>query len=453
MTLALRFAVRSDIGLRREGNEDSAYAGPHLLAVADGMGGHAAGEVASAAVITTVAALDADHAVDDLPGAVRDAVAAASQRLRELILADSARDGMGTTLTAMVWADGHVALGHVGDSRAYLLRGDQMYQVTRDHTKVQALLEQGKITEAEMHTHPERSVLLRALDGRHAVQPDVSVHEALPGDRYLLCSDGLCGVASERAMFQTLVSVRDPDTAALRLIDLACQGGGPDNITCIVADVVDTETDDEPPTFTATFAGAAADHASGEPAASEPDDARDPGLTMSIPQNLVRTRPQPALPDDTEDGLLDRRIASLEAAKVLHDATIARLSDEADEARAEARELRAALAEHELALGELRAEFMGLRDDLGTGDTPSPGIASRLREPAAPAAARDWRPPPGLADVPAPADETPGAGYTPRLAGYSGIGAGLLALGAEGTARDRQREDTAEGDTSDQPQG
>lgn len=294
MTLALRFAARSDVGLRREGNEDSAYAGPHLLAVADGMGGHAAGEVASSTVITTIADLDAEHSADDLPVAIRGAVASASQALRELIVADSARQGMGTTLTALLWTDeGHVAVGHIGDSRAYLLRDGQFYQITRDHTKVQVLLEQGKITEAELETHPQRSVLVRALDGLHPVRPDVSVHEALPGDRYLLCSDGLSGVAPERAIFQTLTSIPDPEATALRLIEIACRGGGPDNITCIVADVIDTAASGESPTREASFAGAAAD--SGE--VSPPDDSRDPGLTSAMPQYPAPSRPEPTPPE------------------------------------------------------------------------------------------------------------------------------------------------------------
>ena len=136
MTLALRYAVRSDVGLLREGNEDSAYAGPHLLAVADGMGGHAAGEVASAATITTIAPLDAEDPGPDLVGALADAVATANLRLQELIISDPAIEGMGTTLTALLWSDGYAALCHIGDSRAYLLRDGQFIQVTHDHTLV-----------------------------------------------------------------------------------------------------------------------------------------------------------------------------------------------------------------------------------------------------------------------------------------------------------------------------
>jgi len=248
MTLALRYAVRSDVGLLREGNEDSAFAGPHLLAVADGMGGHAAGEVASAATITTIAPLDdARNIGPDLVGALADAVAMANLRLQELIISDPAIEGMGTTLTALLWADGYAALCHIGDSRAYRLRNGQFLQITHDHTLVQSLVDEGKITEDDVATHPHRSLLLRALDGRTVAEPDLTQLETLPGDRYLLCSDGLSGVVTEQTLHQTLSSIRDPDKAALQLVELAIRGGGPDNITCIVADVMDTQASAVPP--------------------------------------------------------------------------------------------------------------------------------------------------------------------------------------------------------------
>jgi protein phosphatase len=257
VTLALRYAVRSDIGLLREGNEDSAYAGPHLLAVADGMGGHAAGEVASAAAVTTIALLDAGDPGPDLVNALAGAVAAANVRLQELITSDPAIEDMGTTLTALLWAEGCAALCHIGDSRAYLLRDGRFIQLTRDHTVVRALIDEGTITEDDVATHPYRSLLLRALDGQTIAEPDLTPLETYPGDRYLLCSDGLSGVVTGQALYQTLASVRDPDKAALRLVELAIKGGGPDNITCIVADVIDSRTSQAPPTWQPVFAGAA----------------------------------------------------------------------------------------------------------------------------------------------------------------------------------------------------
>jgi protein phosphatase len=298
MTLALRYAVRSDVGLLREGNEDSAFAGPHLLAVADGMGGHAAGEVASAATITTIAPLDdARNIGPDLVGALADAVAMANLRLQELIISDPAIEGMGTTLTALLWADGYAALCHIGDSRAYRLRNGQFLQITHDHTLVQSLVDEGKITEDDVATHPHRSLLLRALDGRTVAEPDLTQLETLPGDRYLLCSDGLSGVVTEHTLHQTLSSIRDPDKAALQLVELAIRGGGPDNITCIVADVMDTQASAVPPTWTPVLAGAAQ---SGSPA-----DLRQPARQSSPAtraMRLTRTAPQQATPDEPPTG-------------------------------------------------------------------------------------------------------------------------------------------------------
>ena len=263
--LALRYEIRSDVGLLRAGNEDSAYAGPRLLAVADGMGGQAAGEVASAAAIMTIASLDAEDPGPDLVNALGDAVATANLRLQELIISDPANEGMGTTLTALLWADGHAALCHIGDSRAYLLRAGQLIRITRDHTLVQSLVDEGMITEDDVPTHPYRALLLRALDGRTIAEPDLTPLETYPGDRYLLCSDGLSGVVSEQTLHETLATVADLDEVTSRLVALAIEGGGPDNITCIVADVFDPLSSRMPPTRQPVFAGAAANGAPGDP--------------------------------------------------------------------------------------------------------------------------------------------------------------------------------------------
>jgi serine/threonine protein phosphatase PrpC len=294
MTLALRYAVRSDVGLLREGNEDSAYAGPHLLAVADGMGGHAAGEVASAATIEAMSVLDVDEPTGDLLGTLANAVARANMRLQEMILADPATEGMGTTLTALLWADGQAALCHIGDSRAYLLRDGQFYQITHDHTLVQSLVDEGRITEDDVATHPQRSLLLRALDGRTLADPDLSTHETMPGDRYLLCSDGLSGVVTEQTLHQALSSVRDPDKAALQLVELALKGGGPDNITCIVADVVDLQNTAIPPTQVPVLAGAAS---AGAP---QPKPVTRQNSPATRANRLRKTAPQPALPGNAD---------------------------------------------------------------------------------------------------------------------------------------------------------
>ena len=259
MTLALRYAVRSDVGLLREGNEDSAYAGPHLLAVADGMGGYEAGEVASAAVISSVAPLDRRAMPEsELIDALAAAVTTAKQTLRRIVDADPAVGSMGTTLTAMLWAGGSAAICHIGDSRAYLVRDGDLYQITHDHTFVQALIDQGRIRPEEASTHPQRSLLLRALDGRTDADPDLSMLTAQAGDRYLICSDGLPVAVTDDQILQSLIATPEPTDAVLALIDLAIRGGAPDNVTCIVADVIDPDATGVPPTRAPVVVGAAA---------------------------------------------------------------------------------------------------------------------------------------------------------------------------------------------------
>jgi PPM family protein phosphatase len=237
VALVLRYAARSDRGLIRGNNQDSVYAGPRLLAVADGMGGHAAGDVASKVVIAALEHLDDDAPSGDLLQALRQAVFDGSEHLREYIRERPQLEGMGTTLTAILFAGGRLALCHVGDSRAYLLRDGQLSQITHDDTFVQTLIDDGRITQEEANSHPQRSLLLRALNGQE-VEPALTMREARAGDRYLLCSDGLSGVVSEETLAEALKDP-DPQSTADRLIELALRGGGPDNITVIVADVVD----------------------------------------------------------------------------------------------------------------------------------------------------------------------------------------------------------------------
>ncbi|MDQ1731454.1 MAG: family protein phosphatase [Pseudonocardiales bacterium] len=264
MSLTLRYAVRSDRGLVRNNNEDSVYAGPRLLAIADGMGGHAAGEVASKIVIGTLEPLDEDRPLGDLIGVMRDAVADANAALADLVESDTELEGMGTTLTAIRFAGTRIAVVHVGDSRAYLMRGGQLSQITHDDTYVQSLVDSGKLTLEEAAHHPRKSVILRAMTGAD-VEPDISIREARKGDRYLLCSDGLSDVVTSATLLETL-SEGTPQACADRLIELALRGGGPDNVTCIVADVVDeSEGDDRP-----VIGGAVVD-----PASAQEDDQAD----------------------------------------------------------------------------------------------------------------------------------------------------------------------------------
>ncbi|WP_248965799.1 PP2C family protein-serine/threonine phosphatase [Sphaerisporangium perillae] len=236
-SFTLRYAARTDVGLRRQQNEDSVYAGPRLLAVADGMGGHSHGEVASATVIAAMSVLDSDPPSSDLLGALESAITEAVRRLKDMAERDPKLTGMGTTLTAMLWDGTRFALAHIGDSRAYMLREGCLYQITRDHTLVQSLVDDGQMTAEQAAAHPRRSLLMRALGGSGSVEPDLSLREAHTGDRYLICSDGLSGVVGPQALHETLTSYEDLGEAAHRLIDLAKEGGGPDNISCIVAEV------------------------------------------------------------------------------------------------------------------------------------------------------------------------------------------------------------------------
>ncbi|MFE9771215.1 Stp1/IreP family PP2C-type Ser/Thr phosphatase [Streptomyces sp. NPDC005931] len=244
MSLSLRFAAGSHKGMIREGNEDSGYAGPRLLAIADGMGGAAAGEVASSEAISTIVALDDDVPGSDLLTSLGAAVQRANDQLRMMVEEDPQLEGMGTTLTALLWTGQRLGLVHVGDSRAYLLRDGVLTQITQDHTWVQRLVDEGRITEEEATTHPQRSLLMRALGSGEHVEPDLSIREVRPGDRYLICSDGLSGVVSHQTLEEALASYQGPEETVQNLIELALRGGGPDNITVIVADVLDLDTGD-----------------------------------------------------------------------------------------------------------------------------------------------------------------------------------------------------------------
>ncbi|MBO8192794.1 Stp1/IreP family PP2C-type Ser/Thr phosphatase [Streptomyces oryzae] len=241
MSLSLRFAAGSHDGMIREHNEDSGYAGPRLLAVADGMGGQAAGEVASSEVISAMVQLDEDIPGSDILTSLGTTVQRANDQLRVMVEEDPQLEGMGTTLTALLWTGQRLGLVHVGDSRAYLLRDCRLTQITQDHTWVQRLVDEGRITEEEATTHPQRSLLMRALGSGDHVEPDLSIREVRAGDRYLLCSDGLSAVVSHQTIEETLAGYHGPQDTVQELIQLALRGGGPDNITCIVADVLDVD--------------------------------------------------------------------------------------------------------------------------------------------------------------------------------------------------------------------
>jgi serine/threonine protein phosphatase PrpC len=246
MTLTLRYAAQSDRGLIRDGNQDSVYAGPRLLAVADGMGGMAAGDVASNIVIAAIAPLDEDVPGDALVDALRNAVGTANQQLRDTVDANPHLEGMGTTLTAVLFSGSKMGMVHIGDSRAYLLRQGEFVQITKDDTYVQMLVDEGRISAEEASSHPQRSLLTRALDGRD-IDPEYSVRQVLKGDRYLICSDGLSGVVSADTIGETLREMPDPQACVERLVQLALRGGGPDNITVVIADATDADIVEQAP--------------------------------------------------------------------------------------------------------------------------------------------------------------------------------------------------------------
>lgn len=262
MTIALRYAARSDVGLVRSNNQDSAYAGPHLLVVADGMGGHAGGDIASSVAVAHLAPLDDEaHGPDDALEELATALNRAHEELLALAEDNPALAGLGTTVTALLRSGNKLAMAHIGDSRAYLLREGELTQVTTDHSFVQHLVNTGKLTPEEAEHHPQRSVLLRVLgDFDMEIVPDLSVREARAGDRWMLCSDGLSGVVSHDTMADALRDVDDAGACAEKLVDLALRGGAPDNITVVVGDVV--EVDDLPdgaaPETTSHVVGAAA---------------------------------------------------------------------------------------------------------------------------------------------------------------------------------------------------
>ncbi|MGV8968573.1 MAG: PP2C family protein-serine/threonine phosphatase [Cellulomonas sp.] len=323
MNIALRYAARSDVGLVRANNQDSAYAGPHLLVVADGMGGHAGGDVASSVAVATLAPLDDEaHGPDDALEQLDRALHAAQDELLARASQDPALAGLGTTVTALLRAGSKLAMAHIGDSRAYLLRDGEMAQVTADHTFVQYLVNTGKITAEEAERHPQRSVVMRVLgDFDVEIVPDLSVREARVGDRWLLCSDGLSGVVSADTLGETLRGLADVDECAERLVQLALRAGGPDNITVIVADVVDLDSlpDGAAPGTNSTIVGSAATSRNRPSSAADGPAARAATLTQTVP---AQSDEATAAEDDAEDDesrrhRRRRRIAALAGLLVL----------------------------------------------------------------------------------------------------------------------------------------
>lgn len=242
--LRLNYTVQSDRGLVRGNNEDSAYAGPNLLIIADGMGGHAAGEVASQLMVTHLERLDADPADNDMLALLGGVADDANREIAQAVRDHPETDGMGTTLTALMFNGREFGMIHVGDSRGYRLRDGKLSQITVDDTFVQSLVDEGKLDPADVSSHPQKSLILKAYTGR-PVEPTLVTLDARPGDRLLLCSDGLSDPVTASTIESTLAT-GTPADAARRLIELALRSGGPDNITVVVADVLDdAELDDD----------------------------------------------------------------------------------------------------------------------------------------------------------------------------------------------------------------
>jgi protein phosphatase len=278
--LSLRFAARSEIGRVRRNNEDAGYAASDLLVVADGMGGHEAGELASAATIAAVvAAASTTVGADEVLSQLTEAVVTSGEYIADVVAGNRDLAGMGTTMTVVALREDRIAMAHVGDSRAYVYRDAELQQMTKDHTFVQTLVDSGEITIEEAAVHPRRNLMMRAIDGIHAVEVDLSVRETREGDRYLLCSDGLCGVIDSVQIAQCLAT-EDLTQAVTLLIDAAMAAGAPDNITVVVADVVNANIEVDP-----VLIGSAADstNQSRLPAVEFPDE----GISFS--QNSDRT--------------------------------------------------------------------------------------------------------------------------------------------------------------------
>jgi serine/threonine protein phosphatase PrpC len=316
VTFRLQYAAISDVGRVRKDNQDSGYAGPWLLSVCDGVGGAARGDLASSTAIGQLRRLDQppeenddeDHRLELVAGALHRA----SDRIGDLVDEEPALSGTSTTATLALFDGERLAMGHVGDSRAYLLRGQEIRQLTSDHTFVQSLIDDGRITEEDARTHPHRNLILKALDGVHEVDPDLFTVELAERDRILLCSDGASG-SLDNGRLADILATGSPDFAAVELVRASLEAGSTDNVTCIVADVVPADDGEPPPTpmvvgsaaelkrrtrsTTSFFRGhRAGDTGELEPVAAEIPDDLPPGVPYAIDTDPESARYAPLAP-------------------------------------------------------------------------------------------------------------------------------------------------------------
>ncbi len=296
----LRYAALSDVGRVRKDNQDAGYAGPHLLVIADGVGGSARGDIASSATVEMLRKLDVpaqEGSPDDMLGALAGAIHRSHDRIAQLVREFPEIEGTSSTVTAAIFDGTRVGVGHVGDSRGYLLRDGALSQLTTDHTFVQSLIDEGRITEEEARVHPHRNLILRAVDGVHEPEPDVFTLDAAPGDRLLLCSDGCSGSLDDAAL-RGLLGEGTPEQAATELVRSALAAGSTDNVTVVVADVVeeDDETDPSDPTGPLVV-GAAAETPKRRPmsarAGRNADTGELPAVTDDVDPEEARYAPQP----------------------------------------------------------------------------------------------------------------------------------------------------------------
>ena len=296
----------SDVGKVRASNQDSGYAGTHLLAVADGMGGHAGGDVASHMAIRQLLKLDRPFdSVEEARGTLHKVLLSTNDLLGDIVYDHPELAGLGTTVSAIIRVGDKVAIAHIGDSRIYLLRGNELSQVTIDHTFVQRLIDSGRITEAEAKVHPRRSVLMRVLGDVDAnPEIDTMVLDTLPGDRWMLCSDGLTGVVSREQIHEMMTANDSAGDIAYALLEASLDGGAPDNVTVVVANVTSGQ-----PEQVSQLVGSAAEEVSISAPAPRSSSARSQRqATRSLPVSTSDVPVTPRLPFTEADQVRTRRI-------------------------------------------------------------------------------------------------------------------------------------------------